>query len=281
MKIEVAEQRILILEDQLSFEDAKRVAWDKKTSAFDTLSKVAGFFSRPKDEEFELIYSEHRYQPFWHVVAKAKYVYDRTSTYQVGVGGAEVRVVTLHETDYEVTNGHIHVPVMEHCTQEEENEVFVDGVSGKDTPNLAEYLKKPFTPVNGVIEKMIPEGSIVVPPQARVSAIMRDSLSKMIKGIQADKILEEQVEVSAIELYYRPVYAFQYAWKAKGKEGIIEIDGVSGAISSGNRIFREYLGKVLDQDFLFDIGADAAGMFIPGGSIAVKAARKYMGMKKV
>ena len=49
---------------------------------------------------------------------------------------------------------------------------------------------------------------------------------------------------------------------------------------AGSRIFKEYLGKVLDPDFLFDLGADAAGMFIPGGSIAVKVAKKYIDSKK-
>jgi tRNA nucleotidyltransferase/poly(A) polymerase len=40
-------------------------------------------------------------------------------------------------------------------------------------------------------------------------------------------------------------------------------------MSTGNRTFNEYLGKVLDINFLFDVGADAAGILIPGGSIAV------------
>lgn len=280
MKIDVAKQRILLLKDQITPADAQKKAWEKKTSAFDALSKVSGFFSRPKDEDFELTYHEHRYQPFWHVVANARYVYDRNSTYQIAVSGKEVRSVTFLSTDYEETNGHIHVPVVEHCVQDEHDEVFIDGVSAKNVPDLAGYVKKPFTEVAGKLEKLIPKDSILVPPAARVSAIMRDSLSKMIKGIQADTILEEHVEVSAIELWYRPVYAFQFTWKTKGKDGILEIDSVTGAVTSGNRIFREYLGKVLDQDFLFDIGADAAGLLIPGGSIAVKAARKYMGTKK-
>lgn len=280
MKIDVAKQRILLLKDQITPENAKKKAWEKKANAFDALSKVTGFFSRPQDSDFELTYHEHRYQPFWHVVASARYVYDRNSTYQVAVTGKEVRSVSLLKTDFEETNGHIHVPVVEHCVQDEHDEVFIDGVSAKSTPNLADYIKKPFTEVAGKLEKIIPKDSILVPPTARVSAIMRDSLSKMIKGIQADSILEEHVEVSAIELWYRPVYAFQFAWKSKKKDGILEIDGVTGNISSGNRIFREYLGKVLDQDFLFDIGADAAGLLIPGGNIAVKAARKYMGSKK-
>ena len=280
MKIDVAKQKILLLKDQLTREDAEKKAWEKKSNAFDAISKVTGFFSRPKDEDFELTYSEHRYQPFWHVAANAKYVYDRNSTYQISVGGGEVRSVTLLDNDYQETNGHIHVPVVEHCVQEEHEEVYVDGVTGKNTSDLAAYVKKPGDEVKGKLEKLVPKDSILVPPTARVSAIMRDALSKMIKGIQADKILEEHVEVTTVDLYYRPVFAFQYRWKSKGKDGILEIDGVTGNISSGNRIFREYLGKVLDTDFLFDIGADAAGMFIPGGSIAVKAARKYIVTKK-
>jgi hypothetical protein len=108
---------------------------------------------------------------------------------------------------------------------------------------------------------------------------MRQTLSKMIMGIQADKILEENVEVTCIDLYYRPVYAFQYRWTGKNKEAIIEVDGLTGQIKSGARVFSEYLGRVLDQNFLFDLGADAAGMLIPGGSIAVKVAKHYLDSK--
>lgn len=280
MKIDVAKQRILLLKDQVTGEDAKKRAWEKKANAFDAFSKVASFLTRPKEDDFELTYSEHRYQPFWHVIANARYVYERNTTYQVSVGGKEVRTVTILKTDYQENNGHIHVPVIEHCVQEEHEEVYVDGVSGKQEVELAAYIFKATDEVKGKIEKLVKKDDILVPPQVRVSAIMRDALSKMIKGIQADAILEEHVEIATVDLYYRPVYAFQFRWKSKAKDAIIEIDGVTGNVSSGMRIFREYLGRVLDQDFLFDIGADAAGMLIPGGSIAVKAARKYMVMKK-
>lgn len=276
MKIDVANQRILLLKDQYTQKEAEELAWQKKTSAFDAFSKMVSFLNRPKEDDFELIYNEHRYQPFWHVVAKARYVYDRNTSYQVPVSGKEVHSITLHKTDYKETNGHIHIPVIEHCTQEEYDEVFIDGISGKNNAELSTYTGKTYEEVSGKIEKIIGKEAIVVPPQARVSAIMRDSLSKMIKGIQADTILEESVEVPTVDLYYRPVYAFQFRWVSKNKEAILEIDSITGAVTSGNRIFREYMGKVLDTDFLFDIGADAAGMLIPGGSIAVKAARKYI-----
>jgi hypothetical protein len=99
-------------------------------------------------------------------------------------------------------------------------------------------------------------------------------LSKLIKGIQADRIKEEIINVPSVDLYYRPVYAFQYRWKSKGKEAIVEVDSLTGMVRSGNRIFREYLGKVVDQNFLFDVGADIAGLLLPGGSIAVKVVKK-------
>ena len=132
------------------------------------------------------------------------------------------------------------------------------------------------TEVAGQLKDEVDADAILLPPQTRVSAIMRDSLSKMITGIQADTILREEVEVSVIDLYYRPVYAFKYAWASKQKEAIIEVDGLTGEFRAGTRVFAEYLGKVLDQAFLFDIGAEAVGIFVPGGGIAIKAAKKYI-----
>ncbi len=280
MEIAVADQRILLLKEQTSKEKAKELAWKKKVDAFGTINKVASFLARPKDEEFELVYEEHRYEPFWHVVAKARYVYDRNVNYQVGVSGPEVRSVTLEGKDYTATNNHLHVAVIEHCVQDEQEEVLVDGITDQRKPDLSTYLKAPATEATGDLEKIVPKETILVPPKTRVSGIMRDALGKMIHGIQADKILEEHVEVSCVDLYYRPIFAFQYRWKPKGKDAIVEVDGVTGEVAAGDRTFKEYLGKVLDRDFLFDVGADAAGMLIPGGSIAVKVAKKYVDSRK-
>ena len=280
MQIQVANQRILLLKDRISPEEAKEKAWQKKLSAFDVLSKVTSFLSKPKDEDFTATYSEHRYEPFWHVIAKARYEYTRTTNYQVPIKGKEVKSVTILETKYDVTNGHIHVPVLEYCLQEELDENIIDGINGKAAPHLQHLLSLAPFEVSGQLKDEVSEDAILVPPQARISAIMRDSLAKMIKGIQADTILDEQVEVTHVDLYYRPIYAYKFAWTSKQKEGNLEIDGLTGECKPGNRVFKEYLGKVLNQDFLFDIGADAVGMFVPGGSIAVKAAKRYIDTKK-
>ncbi|MBI5018767.1 hypothetical protein HZB58_00660 [Candidatus Gottesmanbacteria bacterium] len=40
MKIDVAKQKIILLKDQITRTDAEKTAWDKKTNAFDAISKV-------------------------------------------------------------------------------------------------------------------------------------------------------------------------------------------------------------------------------------------------
>ncbi|MBP9818171.1 hypothetical protein KBC75_05515 [Candidatus Shapirobacteria bacterium] len=280
MEINVAPQRILVLPDQINPEEARELSWTKKLSAFDAVSKITGFLSRPHDDDFELIYQEHRYEPFWHIIATSRYIYDRSAIYQVPVTGSEVKKVTYQKSDYPVTNGHIHLSVLEHCDQDSKEEIIIDGVSGQNNSDFSKYISLESKVVTGKIEKSVPQNSIMVPPQIRASSLMRQTLAKMIKGIEADKILEESVEVPCIDLYYHPIYAFQYRWVSKNKEAIIEIDGLTGEIKSGLRVFREYIGKVIDPNFLFDVGADAAGLIIPGGSIAVKVAKKYLDSKK-
>jgi len=280
MEIDVAKERILLFSPQIPKNDASSIAWQKKLSAFDAISQVSSFLSRPKDDDFECVYEEFRYEPFWHVVAQAKYVYDRSSSYQVKASGAEVKQVSIDTKTYDVESGHIHIPVCENCVQTEEEEVFIDGISGKTINEYRQYLSLSPQDITTDSMKHFPKDAIVIPPQTRVSAIMRDALSKMIKGIQADTIHEEEIKVPCVDLYYRPVYAFQYTWKSKGKKSILEIDGITGNSTTGNRTFQEYIGKVLDPSFLFDVGADAAGMLIPGGSIAVKVAKKYLDTRK-
>ncbi len=280
MEFTVADERALIFKNKVSAKEAESIAWSKKVDAFGMVNKFTSFLSKPKDEDFKLNYSEHRYQPFWHIVVHAHYVYDRIVHHHWPVTGPEVKSITVDAKDYTVTDQHISTDATEHCEQDQHEEVLMEGIGGEKDPKLTEYLSFASQVMEGDISKYIDEKDIVVPPKARASVIVRESLSKAIKGIEADKISEETVKVEHIDLYYRPIFAFQYHWESKGKDAIVEIDGLSGKVNFGNKTFKEYMGKALDQNFLFDIGADMAGTLIPGGSIAVKLARKVIDAKK-
>ena len=52
MEITVADQRILLFEDQISADDAQKKAWEKKLTSFDAVSKVTSFLSRPQHYDF-------------------------------------------------------------------------------------------------------------------------------------------------------------------------------------------------------------------------------------
>jgi len=160
MQIEVANQRILLLKDQISPAQAKDIAWQKKLGAFDTLSKMTSFLSKPKDDDFTLTYSEHRYEPFFHVISKARYEYTRTTNYQISASGKEVKTVTLHDTKYDVLNNHIHVPVLEYCLQEERDENLIDAISGKNTPQLQQYVAMTSVEVTGQLKDEVGAGAI-------------------------------------------------------------------------------------------------------------------------
>ena len=76
--------------------------------------------------------------------------------------------------------------------------------------------------------------------------------------------------MNTIDLSFRPVYALEYEWAAKGKRTVVEFDAVTGEMRTGGKKLSDQIKSVLTRDLLFDMTADAVGMIVPGGSIAVK-----------
>ena len=275
MQVSLADERAFLLQEQLSLDQAEGRAWGKKSSAFGRVAQMTSLFMRPKDEDFELLYKEHRYQPFWHVVCSALYVYERRQQYTLTTSGPEVKSVTIEGVDHLVEGDKIALTGLEHCREELRKEVFVDGFTNQPDPTLAEYLSFPSTEVaEEDLDEFAPENAVVVPPQGKASAVVRDVLIGMIKSVQADRIIEDSIEVETVNLYYRPVYAFQYRWISKEKEAILEYDGITGKLQTDGKTFRQYMGKILDPEFLFDIGIDTIDLLVPGGGLAIKLAKK-------
>lgn len=275
MEIGIADERALVFQEQLTMDQAEGRAWGQKVVAFGSMEKMTSFLRRPKDEDFELTYKEHRLQPFWHVECQARYVYERQRAYPIPLSGSEIKSITIEGHEYPAEAGRITLQGVEHCREEPRREVFIDGYSGEHDEALGEYLKYPANemPIEQ-IDELTQKNIIIVPPQSKATAVVRDVLLGVLKSFQADQIIEDQVEIERVDLYYRPVYAFQYRWLSKGKEAVLEMDGLTGTIQSNGKTYQQYMGKILDADFLFDIGAETVGLLVPGGGIAVKLARK-------
>ncbi len=278
MEITLGTPRIFALDQRISIEEMRKRADEKKTGAVG--SGIGGLLSRPKADDVELVASQRRLEPFWHVACTAHYVYDRTRRYTVPASAPDVRSVSFLGSDFPVVpaggSGNASTAfafdVLEHCTEDPREELFVDGLTGQPFAKGQAYASGPRLEIQDPAE-MGADGSLVIAPEQRASAIIRQLLAKVMRPLQADAVFEEQLAVETLALVYRPIWAFEYRLPAKDKRGVIEVDGVSGETHNAQSLKVSDLTRRINRDIVFDLGADTAGLLIPGGSIAVKLAK--------
>lgn len=272
MNVELAEERILSIQDRFTMDHAEGRAWTKRIEAFGALAKVSGFLSKPRDEDFQLVYRERRLQPFWRVVCTAAYAYERARSYVVKVE-PQVREVEICGETRAVANQEFTLQGRETCREEIRRETLYDGLTKAAASGLAAYLKYDASVIAPeALAEAAAEGTIVVPPTAKSSELVREALSGVITRIDADRVLEESLRLEAADLYYRPVYAFRYAWQ--GKEAVVEFDGLTGETRAGGATFEQHFGKLLEPRFLLDVGVETASLFVPGAKVAQMVVEK-------
>ncbi len=276
MDLQIANQRIFALTEKLTAEQARLRAMDRRTTVF--VSGLTTLLQRPRAEEVELLATQRRLEPFWHAVCTLRQVYDRTRKFSVPVSGPEVQAVTLHGSDYPITNRSFTVEAVEHCRDEDQQQLFLDGLSG-DKVELSALIAGPKVEVHDLAALSPGESVIVVPPEIRASFVVRQALQPMLKPLQADAVYEETVTIETIDLYYRPIYAYEFRWKTKDRTAVAEFDAVTGEMRNA-RALRPTLRLSVSRDALFDVGADTIGMIVPGANIAVKLAKIALDQKQ-
>jgi hypothetical protein len=270
MEISLAEEHAYYFVPQISLEVARDRIEKKKTSL------VAGMFgnliSRPNPAEIQMVSIENRLEPYWVVTAASRTAYDRQQVYTIPIKSEEVREVTVLGQRLTISskgNPALTLNGIEHCVEEHRATRFFDGLSGQKA-DLSRY--QPFTKTEITnLEDFTPTDMLVIPPQMRATAIVRQVLGEVIQPVTKAQIIhEERVDVEAIELNFRPVYALEYEWASKGKRVIVEFDALLGEMHSGGKKWSDQIKGIITRDLFFDVTADAIGMIVPGGSIAVK-----------
>jgi hypothetical protein len=273
--ITLGEPRIFALDQRITFDEMRKRADDKRSGAVG--SGIGGLLSRPKADDVELVASQRRMEPFWHVACTAHYVYDRSRRYTVPASASDVRSVSFLGSDVNVVASGtgpaaFALDVLEHCTDDPREELFVDGLTGQPFAKGQAYASGPRLEVQDPAT-MAADGTLVIAPEQRASAIVRQLLAKVMRPLQADAVFEERLAVETLDLVYRPIWAFEYRLPAKDKRGVIEVDGVTGETHNAQALKVSDLTRRINRDVVFDLGADTAGLLIPGGSIAVKLAK--------
>ena len=269
MEITVAEQGLFLSPIKVTQDQAKEKAWEQKLSVFGTLSKL---LMRPKGDEIQVGLLELRYQPFWHAASHKRFRYDRRAQYQVPVP-ADVQTVELAGHTYTPSGGRVTLQAVDHCLFEEQREIFVDGITA-EAQDLRRYLAFDWVAA-AEGQGFLPDVALV-PAEVRASAVVRQVLGDVMHPSSADHVLEQEVVVDCLNLHYRPVYAFEYVWEAKGKRTTVEVDGLTGEFKPTGKAFGAQLKRVLNREMLFDIGAETMNLVVPGGAIAVKLTKALM-----
>ncbi len=262
MEVEVAQERIVLLADRFSLDHAEGRAWSRRADAFGTGAKIGGLLNRSTSEDYECVYRERRLQPFWRLHVSTVATYERTRSYAIPVASS-VRSVQIAEQSIPVHEGRIVLSGLESCQDQTAKGFVFDGLTRAENPalNVYEDFASSFADADILAAEAL-SGTVVVPPEAKASMLVREVMAGAIGQIDADRVLEERVTVDVVDLVYRPVYAFRY--RHAGKEAVIEFDGLTGSTRPDGATFEQYLGKILEPKFLLDVGVEAVNLFVPG-----------------
>ncbi|MET0983475.1 MAG: hypothetical protein ABWY02_15325 [Telluria sp.] len=266
-------EKVFVFDQVYPLSAAAEQANQKKLNAFGLIAKFNPF-KRPKDETVLLSKHVLRYEPFWHVLTTRSVDYSRELVYPVEIGNAYANRILINGQEYPIVEqGNkrtISLQAVEYSHRKIKYEDHLDGLS-RDLKKgaLANYINKYKAQEQTVLE--LPEAIV---PQVRLPMLLqklRQTLAAEV--INAHEIQEDLITVEKVHLYYRPVFAFEYAWTTEDKVGVIEIDGLTGEVIENGQWFKETLEAITTRDMLFEMGSELAGALVPGGGAAVKIIR--------
>lgn len=275
----LSQQSILLLpsathiyrfDEVYSFRAAQEQAEKEKLSAFGMLAKLTPW-NRPKEETVMLARSEARLEPFWYVKATRTVDYTCTIQYPISVHNPYAQKVSILGQEFELTrNGDkakFELTAEEHCHRKLPHAAFIDGLQRSIKENVFENYRSKYRfqeiseiDAQSMVKPLVPQQAVVQQACAQLNG----------QAINAHAIQQDCITLEDICLYLRPVFAFEFVWSSADKNGVIEVDGLTGAVRTDGQWFADKLDRILTRDMLIDASAELAGALVPGGSIAVK-----------
>lgn len=258
------EEKICVFDDVYNDVSARAQAEHEKVGAFGMLARMK-LWDRPKDTDIALAKSEKRYEPFWQARATRRTLYQCKAIYKIRVENAHAASVeVLGQKLQPDARRELNLAAMEDCQRVTELSEYFDGLH-RPAPEkmLADFAGNySFHEIGDGSEPSF------IAPTVTAASVLQQVKSRLSAPVEADEIESDEIDLQALNLLYRPVYAFQFAWK--DKLGVIEIDGLSGRVNKEGSMLGNAARKLGSRDALFDFGADFAGMVLPGGTIMVK-----------
>lgn len=266
--------KIFVFDDVYPLSAATEQANKKKLNAFGLAAKLNPF-KRPKDETVLLTKHVQRYEPFWHIVTNRAVDFSREINYPVDIGNTYATNVVVNGNDFPITDKGgkrtINIAAVEHCHRKIDYQDNVDGLDRDVKKAVFENALRKY--------KFQEHESIqlehAIPLKVSVATLLQkinQTLSS--EAINAHEIQQDFIAIEKAYLYYRPVFAFEFAWTTEDKIGVIEVDGLTGEVIENGQWFKETMNTILTREMLFQASAEIAGVIVPGGGFAVKVVEK-------
>ncbi len=237
---------------------------------------LGSLLQRPKPEEVVLISKQRRLEPFWHVAGRA--VYRLRAEPRLHHSRERGRRPGDHHPRQQVRGRRargrksFRVPVREHCRAEFVSESYTDGLTGGPVADAAALMVGPRSEVSDPAT-LSADGTIA--PRAgapllirRPAAHDRDHEARPGRPDARGEHHRSRPLTCSIARSGRS----SSTGRARARPGSSR-STPSPAAPSRARPLVGTIKQMLSRDVLFDIGADTVGLFVPGGSIAVKLAK--------
>lgn len=266
--------KIFVFDDVYPLGAATEQANKKRLNAFGLAAKLNPF-KRPKEETVLLTKHVKRYEPFWHIFTNRAVDFSREINYPVDIGNIYATNVVVNGSDFPITDKGgkrtINIAAVEHCHRKIDYKDNLDALDRDIKKSVFENALRKY--------KYQEHESIqlehAIPLKVSVATLLQkinQTLSS--EAINAHEIHQDFITIEKAYLYYRPVFAFEFAWTTEDKIGVIEVDGLTGEVIENGQWLKEAMNTLLTREMLFQASAEIAGVIVPGGGFAVKVVEK-------
>ncbi|MGL5831575.1 MAG: hypothetical protein ACRCZE_05525 [Candidatus Altimarinota bacterium] len=272
--VRVENEKLLKLQDNLGWDQARLKAADYKDKVFNSLFNFM-MSTAPDAGDIEVIYEERRYEAFWHVLGYANLEYKRKKEYQVNLDQI-VKGVEIVGEKMKMEKSILKLSAIETCEENQKEEFLIDANLDKEG-GFSKYLKYPTVAISTTDEL---EDSLIAELKTSSSQLVKRMLLKLVKPVENLEMLREEIVISELSLYFHPLYTFEFYWKAKDKKALVSFDGVTGEIYTKTSKIGDTLKNTFNKDDLFEFGKEIAQNIVPGGGLAVMLGKKMLEISK-
>lgn len=259
---------------------------NKQKSILKDLANFDFSFIRKNKKEPEIKCLGLRYKPFWRFTAQREVDYQCKDTYSIPTFDKYAQRVEItadnlpHALIYQMNNGKIELPIIEHCHKQIKFEYKSEIVVEKEIRTIDFYLNKGYS-----LQKKRGENSDspienTYSPEITKNTLLEKTKNALSEAIDADKIIHDEITCHELGFYLLPIFLFQYTSFEPSRENkgeylsqvqFIEIDGLTGEILNNSK---NKLTNILSDDqfknFVIEAAAEIAGSIIPGVGPAIK-----------